>query len=145
MTAWSTRTTAVMEAAVPTIEDAEAALGRSLTADERSRVIKTAVLATRPAKDTDLTEGDLRIRWRSQAAELGWDGPRLDAAIGPARARMQISPDWTGQVMRDAVIAAGRAKAIWSRADLVVQVAACIPAGVGTVLSAAQVTRLRRS
>jgi hypothetical protein len=131
-----------MAVAVPTIADAEAALGRSLTADERSRVIKTAVLATRAAKDTDLAEGDLRVRWRSQAAELGWDGPRLAAAIGRANVRMQVSPDWTGRVMREAVTAAGRAKAIWSRADLVIQVAARIPAGVGTGLSATKMARL---
>ncbi len=142
MAAWSTRTTAVMAEAVPTIADAEAALGRSLTADERSRVIKTSVLATRPVKDTDLAEGDLRIRWRDQAAELGWDGPRLAAAIGRDPIGLEVSPDWTGPVMRDAVTALGRAKAIWSRADLVVQVAARIPAGVGRGLNAAKVACL---
>jgi conjugative relaxase-like TrwC/TraI family protein len=142
MATWSTRTTAVMAAAVPTIADAEAALGRSLTADERSRVIKTAVLATRPAKDTDLGEADLRVRWRSQAAELGWDGSRLAATIGRTVGRIEVGPDWAGRVMRNAVTAAGRAKAVWSRADLVVQVAARIPAGAGTGLGATKMARL---
>ena len=142
MAAWSTRTTAVMAEAVPTIADAEAALGRSLTADERARVIKTAVLATRPVKDTDLGEGDLRVRWRSQAAELGWDGPRLAAAVRQATMRADVGREWTGRVMRDAVTAAGRSKAIWSRADLAVQVAARTPGWFGAAINAAQVTRL---
>jgi conjugative relaxase-like TrwC/TraI family protein len=150
MAAWSTRTTAVMAEAVPTIADAEASLGRSLTADERARVIKTAVLATRPDKDTELVEGDLRARWRAQAAELGWDGPRLAAAVARdiarniARnpARTEVRRNWTEPVMGDAVSATGRAKAIWSRADLTVQVAARIPTDLGVDLTARQVTRL---
>lgn len=44
--------------------------------------------------------------------------------------------------MRDAVTAAGRAKAIWSRADLAVQVAARSPSWFGAAVNAAQVTRL---
>jgi conjugative relaxase-like TrwC/TraI family protein len=142
MAAWSTRTTAVMTEAVPTIAAAEASLGRPLTVDERARVIKTAVLATRPDKDTELVEGDLRARWRAQAAELGWDGPRLAAAVARDIARTEVCQNWTGTVMQDAVLAAGRAKAIWSRADLTVQVAARIPTDLGVELSARQVTRL---
>ena len=57
LTAWSTRTTAVLADAVPTIAEAEAALGRPVSAAERARIIKTAVLATRPAKDAGRRRG----------------------------------------------------------------------------------------
>ncbi len=67
----------VLADAVPTIADAEEALGRPVSAAERARIIKTAVLATRPAKDTGVDEGDLRARWVAQAAALGWDTDQL--------------------------------------------------------------------
>ncbi|HEY4992206.1 MAG TPA: AAA family ATPase, partial [Nakamurella sp.] len=141
ITAWSTRTTAVMGDAVPTIADAEAALGRPVSAGERARIIKTAVLTTRPAKETDVPEVDLRDRWAGQAAALGWDGPRLQLTLeqerqASDRRSVPVNPGWADQVMVEAVTAVGRGKAIWSRADLTVQIAARIPSNPGVPMSA---------
>ncbi|MHB1738253.1 MAG: MobF family relaxase [Actinomycetes bacterium] len=129
LSAWSTRTSAVLADAVPTIADAEAALGRPVSAAERARIIKTAVLATRPVKDTGVDEGDLRARWVDQAAALGWDADRLTHAVNAAAASSlaAVGPGWEETVARDAVSAVGRSKAIWSRADLTVAIAARIP------------------
>ena len=129
LTAWSTRTTAVLADAVPTIADAEAALDRPVSAAERARIIKTAVLATRPAKDASLGEDDLRARWVAQADGLGWDTDRLTHAVNAAAGSSPATtgPGWEEIVARDAVTAVGRSKAIWSGADLTVAIAARIP------------------
>jgi conjugative relaxase-like TrwC/TraI family protein len=139
--AWSTRTAAVMGDAVPTIADAEAALGRPVSAGERARIIKTAVLTTRPVKETEVPEGDLRARWANQATGLGWDGPRLRSVLrtereASDRRSLPVNPGWADQVANGAVSAVGRSKAIWSRADLTVQVAARIPTNPGAPMSA---------
>jgi len=145
--AWSTRTAAVMGDAVPTIADAEAALGRPVSAGERARIIKTAVLTTRPVKEADVPEGDLRARWANQAAAVGWDGPQLQLTLEQERQASDrrselVSPGWADRVAAEAVTAVGRCKAIWSRADLTVQVAARIPTNPGRPLSAVQVVDL---
>ncbi len=144
ITAWSTRTAAVMGDAVPTIADAEEALGRPVSTAERARIIKTAVLTTRPPKETDVPEVDLRARWADQAAGLGWDGPRLRSVLRAEREASDrrsepLAAGWADRVAVEAVTAVGRCKAIWSRADLTVQVAARIPTDPGAPLSAAQV------
>jgi conjugative relaxase-like TrwC/TraI family protein len=130
LTLWSSRTRAVMGEAVPTIAQAEDALGRPVSAGERARIIKTAVLATRPTKDTQVPEGDLRARWTAQGAALGWDQTTLNAATAAAahlRPASSVAGDWRQLVATEAVTAVGRSTAIWSRADLTVQVAARIP------------------
>jgi conjugative relaxase-like TrwC/TraI family protein len=128
LSVWSTRTTAVHADAAPTIAQAETALGRPVTATERARIIKTAVLATRPAKPAHVPQADLRRRWVQQAGELGWDRGTLAVAVarGPVAAA-SVGQGWQQQVIVEAVTAVGRLKAIWSRADLAVQVAARIP------------------
>ncbi len=146
-TAWSTRTAAVMGDAVPTIADTEAALGRPVSASERARIIKTAVLTTRPVKEADVPEGDLRARWASQAAGLGWDGPSLRLVLQSERHGSDhrcepLASGWADRVAVEAVTAVGRCKAIWSRADLTVQIAARIPTNPGTPMSAEQVVDL---
>ncbi|MFN8127166.1 MAG: MobF family relaxase [Candidatus Nanopelagicales bacterium] len=184
LVAWSTRTTAVMGDAMPTIADVEETLGREVTRDERARIIKTAVLSTRPVKDHDVTAADLKARWRAQADELGWTPARVQESVVAARDGLlmsgEVSPvaviasaateqhdleapvsvissvagrdarelvtsasvfssvaattdgpdrsDWTQSVLSDAVASVGRSKAIWSRADLSVAIAARIPA-----------------
>ena len=131
LTTWSTRSAAVMADVVPTIAEAEDTLGRRVSATERARIIKTAVLATRPPKETDVAERDLRARWIDQAAGLGWNPATLADAVRSARASADLRPSptggWQQVVIVDAVTAVGRSKAIWSRADLAVQVAARIP------------------
>lgn len=131
LTAWSTRSAAVMADVVPTIAEAEETLGRPVNATERARIIKTAVLATRPPKETDVAEGDLRTRWIDQAETLGWNPTTLADAVRSARASADLRPSpaggWQQVVIVDAVTAVGRSKAIWSRADLAIQIATRIP------------------
>ena len=121
MTAWSTRTSAVLADAVPTISDAEDALGRPVSAAERARIIKTAVLSTRPAKDAPVPEGDRRVLWVAQAAALGFATDAVTDYVRIADAQARILPlpaGWAGTVLTDSVTDVGRRKAIWSRADL---------------------------
>jgi len=75
-------------------------------------------------------EGDRRARWVAQAAALGWDHDRLTHAVNAAAGSSPaaVGPGWEGAAARDAVTAVGRSKAIWSRADLTVAIAARIPA-----------------
>lgn len=79
--AWSKRTGAVMADAIPTIAGAEATLGREVTRAERARIIKTAVLSTRPAKDHDVTATDLAVTWRAQADDLGCTPARVQESV----------------------------------------------------------------
>lgn len=141
LTAWSTRTTAIDADAAPTIAEAETALGRPVTASERARILKTAVLVTRPAKPAHVPEADLRRRWVEQAAELGWDQGTLAAAVVRGRVA-RVGEGWQQQVMVEAVSAVGRSKAIWSRADLAVQVAARMPSDPSLTGSAAMAAAL---
>ena len=130
LTAWSSRTSAVLADAVPTIADAEDALGRPVSAAERARIIKTAVLSTRPAKDAPVPEGDRRARWAAQAEALGFAADSVTDSVTAANARARALPvpaGWSGTVLREAVTEVGRRKAIWSRADLTVAVAARVP------------------
>jgi len=137
--AWSSRTSAVMSDAVPTIADAEEALGRSVTADERARIIKAAVLATRPRKEHHAGGPDRRTTWAAQAAAHGiTPGSLLDAVAGASAASPKASPGATPPVatrpevlardalLADAVSVVGRSKAVWSRADLTIAIAARI-------------------
>lgn len=130
MTAWSSRTSAVLADAVPTIADAEDALGRPVSAAERARIIKTAVLSTRPAKDAPVPDGDRRAHWATQAEALGFAAEAVTDSVWIANAMATTTPvpaDWSGRVLTDSVIEVGRRKAIWSRADLTVAVAARVP------------------
>ncbi|MFN8156356.1 MAG: MobF family relaxase [Candidatus Nanopelagicales bacterium] len=130
LTAWSSRTSAVMADAIPTIADAEDALGRPVSGAERARIIKTAVLSTRPAKDAPVPDGDRHARWVAQAAELGFAADAVTDSIQAANAQARALPvpsGWSGTVLRESVTEVGRRKAIWSRADLAVAVAARVP------------------
>ncbi len=130
MTAWSSRTSAVLADAVPTIAHAEDALGRPVSAAERARIIKTAVLSTRPAKDAPVPEGDRRARWAAQAEALGFAADAVTDSVQAANSRARSVPvpaGWSGAVLTEAVTEVGRRKAIWSRADLTVAVAAKVP------------------
>ena len=77
LSAWSKRTAQLMAEATPVLTDTEQALGHPLSPGQRARIVKTAVLATRPAKPGDIHADQLRDTWTGQAAALGWDGPRL--------------------------------------------------------------------
>jgi len=130
MTAWSKRAAQIAAEAGPTIDEYEETLGRVLTRDERAVVTKTAVLKTRPRKDSSTDVSVLHARWRAEAAGIGWDGDRLRAAIqgasrtaGRASGGGEIAP----AVPASAVLQAGRRKGVFSRADLTIEVAAHLP------------------
>ena len=130
LTAWSSRSTVVRQAAFATIDDAQAALGRQVTPAERAKIIQGAVLSTRPPKQTGIDPAQLRERWTAQAAALGWNFERLAAVLHTPTARTPTA-NWREATARAAVAAVGESTAFWSRADLTVQVAAHLPAGVG--------------
>jgi conjugative relaxase-like TrwC/TraI family protein len=133
MTAWSKRSAHIKAEAEPTIANYEATLGRDLTASEKAAVTKTAVLKTRGAKHPTPSMADLHIRWRLEAEALGWDVVTLHdhvvAAQRPLTGRGDSvpRPDLTGDLVADAVLAAGRRRAVFSQADLTVEVAARLP------------------
>ena len=146
---WSKRTAAINADAAGVIARFEGDLGRALTAAERARVVKTSVLATRPAK-THGDPGVLHQRWAAEAAEFGWTTELLRDAVtraavatkqrtaGPGRAgsltavERAMSPLGHSRVVHEALAAVGRRKAAFSRADLTADVAAHLPARPGS-------------
>ena len=161
---WSKRTTAIEAEAGPKIAEYENLLGRSLTATERVRLTKTAVLKTRPGK-THTELATLKQSWTDEAASVGWtaarllraarvtltgrkrNGSRQDRTDGLARDLCGVLPARSGQdrsggdlaenedLASQALLAAGRRAAVFSRSDLAGQVAAHLPA---TGLTAAE-------
>src|SRR5439155_25014597 len=84
---FSTRATEVEAAAEAKIAELERALGRALEADERGRVYRLAVLATRrPKQHETVHELSLYERWAADARDAGWEPAEVvRAAIGPQR------------------------------------------------------------
>ena len=182
---WSKRTAAIEAEAGPKIAEYEKLLGRSLSAAERVRVTKTAVLKTRPGK-THTEIVTLKQSWTDEAAAIGWTPRRLLHAARvtvtsrsrrkeadrvaeqvpapgnpPAAPRLRVLPRCSrrscpsspgktpstpatptlapradGALAREALLAAGRRAAVFSRTDLAGQVAAHLPS---TGLTAAEV------
>jgi conjugative relaxase-like TrwC/TraI family protein len=126
MKAWSKRTGQVVAEAAPKIAEYERALGRPLSSAERVPVTKIAVLKTRPAKTLEAAD-TLHGRWADEAARLGWTGRRLATAVQEAvRRRMGADPG-DSRLIEQAVVASGRRRAAFSRADLAAEIAACLP------------------
>jgi conjugative relaxase-like TrwC/TraI family protein len=128
--AWSKRTADIMAEADPVIAEYEAVLGRELTPTERAAVIKTAVLKTRDTKHPTPAMASLRVRWRIEAGTLGWDAVTLHDTLTTAAAQTLPTGGDSGaeaDLYAVAVTAAGRRRAVFSRADLTVQVAAQLP------------------
>ena len=153
---WSKRTEAIEAEAGPKITEYEKLLGRTLTKAERIRVTKIAVLKTRPGK-THPEISTLQATWTAEAAGIGWTPDRLAKAAGvrpagpdvPSQRKAPtlahglegVLPTRSGQdpneqVALDALRAAGRQSAVFSRNDLAGHVAAHLPT---TGLTAAQV------
>jgi conjugative relaxase-like TrwC/TraI family protein len=129
MKAWSTRTVQVTGEAGPVIAAYEAELGRPLTSAERTAVMKVAVLKSRPGKDpVDIVA--LADRWQAEAAALGWDGLGVQRSVGAAATPSRTAADLSDDMDRaavEAVTAAGGRRAVFSRSDLVAEVAARFP------------------
>jgi conjugative relaxase-like TrwC/TraI family protein len=66
--AFSTRRAEILEAAGP---------------DASARSMQVATLATRKAKDTDLSRGELLQRWRAKAKEIGLDRETIERTFDP--------------------------------------------------------------
>ena len=135
MTAWSKRAAQIAAEAGPTIDEYEQTLGRDLTRDERARVTKTAVLKTRPAKDSSTDVSVLHGHWRAEAAALGWDPDRLRDSVQTASHTARQPADAariTPTMPAAAVVRAGRRKGVFSRADLTIEVAAHLPVVAAT-------------
>ncbi|HEY6729472.1 MAG TPA: MobF family relaxase [Solirubrobacterales bacterium] len=89
-----------------------------------ARARQIATLATREAKDRDLTTESLRDLWRQKAEEIGLDRESIRAALGHSRQ----APE--GQVAVAEVEAAVTAHAShFDRRDVIQAVANCLPAG----------------
>ena len=129
MTAWSKRTAQIAAEAVPVIADYEATLGRDLTRNERAAVTKTAVLKTRDAKEPAASVSVLHERWRSEAAALGCDAITLHTAVTAAAEGFTVtaSPVVDPRLCPAPVLAAGRRRGVFSRADLTIEIAATLP------------------
>ena len=126
---WSKRTAQTLAEAAPVIAGYEELLGRPLTSAERVAVEKVAVIKTRPHKETvDIT--GLLDRWTDEAAGIGWTPERLTAAvreaIGPPPSQGQVVAA-VDRALVEAVVAAGGRRAVFTRSDVVVEIAARIP------------------
>jgi conjugative relaxase-like TrwC/TraI family protein len=151
MAAWSKRTAQIDAEAAPVIADYEATLGRALTRNERAAVTKTAVLKTRDAKEPAGSVSVLHDRWQTEAAALGWGAESLHAAVTAVTKTLAVrvtrvtepfavagtpvtepfavavTPAVTPAQSELAVLAAGRRRGVFSRADLTIEIAATLP------------------
>ena len=124
---WSKRAQHVNTEAAKAIAEFEATLGRSLTGDERAAVTKTAVLKTRPDKSHE-SQQSLAGRWTAEAAGLGIDlAGLLPAAQRAARASGPTPVRTSDELAGAALLAAGRSRAVFGRAEVAGQVAALLP------------------
>ncbi len=129
---WSKRTHAVTKEASEAIAGYEQLLGRDLTGPERASVTKTAVLKTRSRKTHERPE-HLLGRWRAEAASVDVNLEQLlPAAQAAARQAAEAGDRVAGPLrMEDvaarALEAAGRSRAVFSRADVTGQIARFLP------------------
>jgi conjugative relaxase-like TrwC/TraI family protein len=129
--AWSKRARQVEDAARPVIAAYEDKLGRQLTSTERTAVSKVAVLQSRPGKE-HVAAGTLFDRWYREAKAMGWDDERLSTSVrtaaraAPTLSRRAVA-ERTDGLLAEAVEAAGARRAVFSRSDLAVEIAARLP------------------
>ena len=137
---FSTRTVEVEAAAEAKIAELERALGRSLEADERGRVYRLAVVATRRSKTHDhVAEVGLYQRWASEARDAGWEaGAVVRAAIGDQHLGAPFTP---AQVVSNVVSELCLERATFTRRD-VVQAVTCQVVSHSTVRSASVLPRI---
>jgi conjugative relaxase-like TrwC/TraI family protein len=126
---WSKRTAQIGADAGPKIAEYERTLGRTLTPAERVAVVKTAVLKTRPGKDHPELSA-LHGRWTAEAAGIGLSTDGLLASVqAAAKGQPPVATTTERELLIQAVLAAGRTRAVFSRADLAGHIAALLPTG----------------
>jgi conjugative relaxase-like TrwC/TraI family protein len=126
---FSQRAAAVEARAGELIAEAEAALGRELTAKGRRRIYKVAVLETRTAKDTaGGSDEGLFDRWRAEAVAAGWDPDRWIGDVVERRALPAPGRPMTADEVLEDV---SRSLSTWSRRDAVRAAARLAPPGLG--------------
>lgn len=123
---FSKRAAQVEPRAQELIADAEAKLGRALTAKGRRRFYEVAVLETRPAKE-HIGEADQGLfdRWRSEAVAAGFDPDRWVAQVldRPHHARRIDRRDVVAEVVNELPTS----RSTWTRTDAVRQLARRAP------------------
>jgi conjugative relaxase-like TrwC/TraI family protein len=113
LTAFSKRAAQVDAALAVKVEDFRDRHGRDPTRWERAALCREASADTRSHK-TGVTVLDLRTRWETEAAELGWNADRFVAELATAgRDRIDVRPVTVEQVV-DQLSASG---SVWTRAD----------------------------
>jgi conjugative relaxase-like TrwC/TraI family protein len=124
LAAFSKRTAQVNAALADKVTDFRSREGRDPTRWERAALTREAAEDTRAAK-TGTDAGNLAVRWRDEAAAVGWTGERLlEAVAAAARTREPEQPPTVSDVM-DKVSAAA---STWMRADVLQGVSDLAPA-----------------
>ncbi|HET9731678.1 MAG TPA: MobF family relaxase [Acidimicrobiales bacterium] len=134
---FSKRRVQVEAAAARLAGEREAALGRSLTGDERAAVYQLAAYQSRSAKRKNGAEttDELKARWRSEAAAAGlpterWLGQVLDrrsaTKVELALARMGVKPSLE-LVLAEAIDRLERSHSTWGRAQAVEVLSVVLP------------------
>jgi hypothetical protein len=127
---FSKRTAQVEPRAEQLIAEAEAGLGRGLTAKGRARFYEVAVLETRTVKDhTGEDDRGLFDRWRTEAAAAGFD-PNHWVAPVIDRDRPDTGLDREAVVAEVLAELAG-SQSTWTRTDVVRHLARRVPVGLG--------------
>ena len=124
---FSTRSVQLEAAAHAKVTELEAGLGRGLAPDERRRVYRLAVLATRaPKTHGPLSDQTLYERWDSETRDLGYEPPALvHGALHPSPPRVSRSPaEVLDEVTAD--------RATFARRDVVQAVARHLDPPAGT-------------
>lgn len=135
---FSKRRVQVEAAAARLTGEKEAALGRSLTGDERAAVFQLAAYQSRAAKSKDGAEttAELRARWRAEASAASfpvedWLGRVLDRRSATkaemAMARLGLKPS-LDLVLVEAIDRLERSHSTWGRAQAVEVLSVVLPA-----------------
>ncbi len=88
---WSKRTAQIEQESGPKIAEYEKLLGRTLTPAERVRVVKTAVLKTRPGKQHPELSA-LHEPWTAEAQHAGFSREEVLGSVRAAATRTRVEP-----------------------------------------------------
>jgi conjugative relaxase-like TrwC/TraI family protein len=132
LTRFSTRTAEVEAAAEAKVTELEAALGRPLEADERGRVYRLAVLATRaPKDDAGVDDRSLYERWAAEVRALGAEPAAVvrDALDARRRAPLPTPAAPSPRLTRDVAAELTSERATFTRREMVQAIARRLECG----------------